>query len=120
MNRNLVHPRMTENLRDFYPEDCVVQEAITALDAYGAETITWEDRLHTRGTRIRISPAGGAEMRAPDGTVVERTHTGVMNRFFDEVKEKDRLQVGLDLYDITLVEHDGQPTYTRLQLRVVK
>lgn len=113
----LIHPRMLENLYNFYPSAGTVQDATMALDSYGEPLPTWADFLTIW---CRVSPVSGKEDRRSDQTVAIGSHMIAVRSYEPTIAVEMRILVDAVYYNILAVEHDGNAASTRLRVEVVK
>ena len=122
---SIISPRLFSDfsdLSDFYAHTCTIQEATMAYDTFGEEVPTWSDVVGLVDLACTIAPAGGNEVKAPDGTYVVASHAiSIMGDHFTSITEKMRVVVdGITTLDILLVTQDSQQETTHLDCRLLK
>jgi hypothetical protein len=118
--RPLIHPRIFERLYNFYPSEVTIQEATEPQDTYGAFSQIWANKVGYVDLDCRLAPSGGQEVKKPDQTYVVSTHTIAIAGYYPGIDEKNRAVIGANIFDILLVENDGQGDSTRLIVEIVE
>jgi SPP1 family predicted phage head-tail adaptor len=111
---------MLRGLAAFYPSTCAIQERTDTRDALGQPIAEWADVSGMARIACRVAPAKGQEIKAQDQTYVKASHVIALAGHYAGINEAMRAVVGGQVYDILLVEHDGQGVTTRLQAEIVR
>jgi len=111
---------MFDRLYNFYPSKLTIQEAAEPQDTYGAYSQVWADKPPYVELDCRLAPSGGREVKRPDQTYVVSTHIIAIDGYWPGIDEKNRAVIGADIFDILLVENDGQGDSTRLTVEIVE
>lgn len=120
MTRTAVDPRrLSQSLSDFFPDEITIQEATEAIGAGGKRTYTWSALAGHTDIPGRVAPKGGREVQREDGNIAISTHTIALRDYYSNVRPFHRANDGTDVYDILLVERDGQSSYTRLTCEIL-
>ncbi|KAA3644555.1 MAG: head-tail adaptor protein [Chloroflexi bacterium] len=119
MVRQLISSARLTALKDFFPSAGTVQTSAKTRASSGQQDKTWSNLADHVDIACRVSPAGGREMRKKDQTVATMTHTIALQGHYPSITSQMRFVVESLSYDILLVDHDGQKTYTRLKCEVV-
>ena len=119
MARPLIAPAMFSRLFNFYPATVTIQAVAEPQDSYGAPADNWADRAGYVDLECRLAPSGGQEVKMADQTYAVSTHTIAITGYYPGIDEKDRAVVGVETFDILLVESDGQSESTRLIAEIV-
>jgi head-tail adaptor len=124
MTSRLVHPRMLERLeRDFFPQDCRIEQPSGETDEYGQASADDDESLWTAvpGMEIipcRVAPASGGKRRTTQTTAMNETHIIILAGRY-EVTAKMRAVVDGQAYDVLLPGHDAEGAMTRLSVQAV-
>lgn len=116
---SIVHAGRLTALAGFFPVTGSVQERTDTLDAHGQPVPTWANHASITNVSARIMPKGGRELKRSDGTVAISTHVIGLRGHYADARPDMRFVSGSDVYDILLVESDGQSSYTHLVCEVV-
>ena len=114
---NLIHPKLLENLHNFYPSLCRIEVATETSDDYYDEVKSWAPKYVD--IPCSIATSGGQEVKRPDMTFVPATHR-ISLAYHPGITEKMRAVVNGLTLDILLVEHDSHQITTRLSCEVVR
>lgn len=116
--RPLTDPRMMEQLSDFFPQVCTIQNAVESIDSFGGVTQTWSDFLVD--LPCRKSAAGGGEAKRPNMTYSIYNFIILLRGYYDTITNKMRAKINSTYYNILVVEHDAQSEMTRLTVELIK
>jgi len=111
---------MLVRLHEFYPVTVTIQEVTEGQGTMGEITSVWANKVGYVDLGCRLSPSGGKEVKKPDQTYVVATHIISIAGYYPGIDEKDRAVIGLQTFDILLVENDGQGDSTRLLAEIVE
>ena len=115
----IVHPRMLAALTpDFYASLCTIETA-TETNTKGSISKAWAALAGHIDLACRIAPSGGAEIRRPDMTYAQTSHTIDLAGHYPAIRPEMRAIISGTAYDIQAVEHDGSAAQTRLQAQIV-
>lgn len=144
---SLIDPSILNGLGFLFNKTCTVLEESRTQDSTGQPIETWETLAYTlqtdegheivthNGEPIKLSllhkdlpcvlsPARqqgrNAEIRKRDRTYVVASYKVLMQGFYPAITELMRVVVGLETYDILLVQHDSQNLLTTLFVEVIK
>jgi len=116
---DLIHPRLLDNLYNFFASSCTIQRATVTISNYGEETLTWANVAALVSLPCALAPAGGREVKQADMTYVIASHYVTLGGNY-AVYEKDRAIIGALTLDILLVTHDSQNETTHLDCQTVR
>lgn len=116
--RPLTDSRMLEQLADFFPQTCTIQEAIESVNSSGDVIQTWSDFL--TDIPCRKAAAGGSENKRPNMTYSIYNFIILLRGYYDTITNKMRAKMGSTYYDILIIEHDAQGEMTRLTVELVR
>lgn len=95
---------MRNLFRQMLPDECVIQRRTVASDGGGGSTESWSDHLTAP---CRIAPIGGGEDGQAASRVSEETTHLVTLPAYTDVIEVDRIVIGDQAFDVTLVRKRG-------------
>ena len=116
----LISPRMFEMLGKFYPDLCTIQESVEVPDSTGHPVASWSDLADHKDLACRVSPIGGTERKTATQIYSIATHVIELTEAYPSIETKMRAVVRGWIYDVLLVERDGQETSSRLVTQVIK
>lgn len=117
---SMLHGRLFETLRRFYPDNCTIQAGTETEDEAGETVTIWTDRSGYVAIACRVSPSRGTERKTPTQVWSVATHVIELAGNYPGVAVKNRAVVNSVIYDILLKESDGNAGSTRLVCEVVK
>ncbi len=125
MANPFIHPRLFEQLADFYPDFCNIQEASSPQDTTGQPIVSaWADKPGHTGIRCRRSPTSApgisTERKRSNVVFTVATHAIELAGYYPGIREKMRAVVAGQAFDIVSVESDGNSAMTRLVCQVVR
>ena len=118
--RSLAHPNRLAALRHAFPSTCAIQRATESRGATGEVILSWGDAPGMTAIPCRVAPTGGREVKRENQTYVVATHYILLRGYYGGISERDRAVVGSQVYNILLVEHDGEQSVTRLECEVIR
>ena len=114
-----VHPRLLAALTPtFYPSLCTIEVA-TETNTKGSISKAWAALAGHIDLACRIAPSGGAEIRRPDMTYAQTSHTIDLAANYPAIRPEMHAMITGQAYDIQAVELDGSGIQTRLQALIV-
>lgn len=118
---DIINSRMFAALKGFYPSECTIQEPTEIQDDTGHPVASWSDLAGHVNMPCRLSPISGraGEIRTPAQTYTEASHVVELTRTVPDVTTKMRAVVDGVIYDIVLIEHDGQGVSARILTELV-
>lgn len=114
----MIHGSLLGALHRFFPSVALIEKAASSYDAYRDEVLTWSTRY--ADIACVVAPTKGREVKRDDMTYVVATHHVTLAGYYDDIIEKDRVQVDGLTFDILLVEADSHHKTTRLACEVVR
>ena len=117
---DLIHPRLLDNLYNFFASSCTIQSATWTRDTAGEEQPTWGDLVGHVAIPCALAPAGGREVKQADMTYVVASHYVTLSGNYPTVLEKMRAVMGTLTLDILLVTHDSQNETTHMDCQIVR
>lgn len=123
MTRPLVDARMLAHLGSFFNTTCTIQQVTETRDAAGGVVNTWANVTGLVSLPCRRAPASMArtnETKLDALTYTVNVQTVVIAGYHPTITPKMRVVSGGLTLDILAVEHDGQPTMTRLSCQIVE
>jgi hypothetical protein len=117
----LVHPRLLETLGAYFPQTGTVQARAEGEDAAGQPNGAFADVAGLGDLPCRVMPSSlrGQEVKGRDQTYAITTHTILLQGYYAGIAPTMRFVVGVQAYDILLVEADAHSSLTQLQARIV-
>ena len=119
MSRAILDPRMNDELADFYPSLCTIQEPTEVEDDSGAIVEGWADLADHVDLSCAYAPNGGEEVKQTDQTYVVSDHTVSFNGHYPTITEKMSAVVDGVRNEILLVQSGSMDDTTRLLVRKV-
>jgi head-tail adaptor len=118
---HLIHPKLLQNLTDFYPQTGTVQRLNAAQDTYGQPVEAWQ-LISSRLINIpcRVSPVAVSETDTAEQTYGTITHRIALRGAYPEVEERMRIVSDGQAYDIQGVQTDPQTRSTYLDTEIVR
>jgi len=113
----LIDSRLTEQLADFFPRTCTIQNSTETQSSSGKPIPAWADFI--TDIPCRIAPATGKEVKNPKGVYSVGSHVIVLDDYYVSIVTKMRAIVDSIAYDILDVGFDAEHETTRLQVQVV-
>lgn len=95
---------MRNLLGQMLPDQCVIQRRTIGSDGGGGSTESWSDHLTVP---CRIAPIGGGEDGQAASRISEETTHLVTLAAHTDVVEADRILIGDQTFDVTLVRKRG-------------
>lgn len=119
----VIHPRLHQELPQFFPAYVTVQVSTETQGDDGAVVDAWSDLLN--GLRGSLAPASANEIRKAELTNVKITHVCDLRGYYPEIAIIHRVLVSRaqgdspQTFNITAVKHDSQAESSRLELEQV-
>jgi head-tail adaptor len=120
MVKALTHPKLLQNLANFYPAVCTIQSRALAADTFGGQAETWSNVGGLVGIACAVAAMTGKEIKLPDETYVMNPFRIALAGDFPQITEAMRVTSGGVTYDILSVQSDSQSKATYLTCQVVK
>jgi len=119
MTRPIVDPRFVEEMGDFFPSLCTIQEDVGGVDAHGMPIEDWQDLADHVEIPCAHGPSKGTEVKLPDQTYVVSNYTLSLEGYYPLITEKMRAVVDSVVYEILLAQSSSHGVTTRLLTRKV-
>lgn len=118
--RHLIHPKLLDNLADFYPQTGTVQRLNAAQDTYGQPVDAWQTINGLVNIPCRVSPVAVSETDTTEQTYGTITHRIALRGYYPGIDERMRFVSGGQAYDIQGVQSDPQSRSTYLDTEIVR
>ncbi len=116
----IVSPRMFRMLENLYPDTCTIQEVAETQSTTGHPEKAWSNLGDHVALPCRLSPIGGTERKTATQVYSIASHAIELTKPYPDIVPKMRVIVeGEMLFDILLVERDGQGVSSRLVVQAI-
>jgi len=121
----VVHPRLHQELPQFFPAYVTVQIATETQGGDNAIVENWANVDSLVGLRGTLAPAGANEIRKAELTNVKITHILDLRGYYPTIAITHRVLVSRaqgdspQTFNVTAVKHDSQAESSRLELEQV-
>lgn len=122
MTRPIIDPRFMDEMADYFPSLCTIQEDVGVEDAHGIAIEDWQTFAGHADIPCAIAATGGQEVKQTDQTYVVANFKVGLRGFYETITEKMRAVVtgaNAGTYDILLVESSSHAKATRLMVNEV-
>ena len=119
MARTIVDPRFAEQMSDFFPSTCEIQEDLGTENDYGEIVHDWQPLTGHTAIACSHGPSKGKEVKQPDQTYVVSNYTIELQGQYLGINEAMRAVVDGIAYDILLVQASSHGRLTRILARKV-
>ena len=114
MTRAIFDPRMTEELADYFPSLCTIQEPTAVEDASGSIIEGWANFAGHVDLPCAHGPNKGREVKLANQTYVVSNYTLSLRGYYPTITEKMSAVVDSVRYGILLVQTDSHGVTTRI------
>ena len=114
MTRAIFDPRMLEELADYFPSLCTIQEDLGTEDASGSIIPSWTDFAGHDDLPCAHGPNKGREVKLANQTYVVSNYTISLRGYYPTITAKMRAVVDSVAFEILLPQSDSHGVTTRI------